>query len=41
MTYLFYNWKFVPFDFLHPLLTPLHPPPVGTTNVFFIGTSSF
>ena len=23
MTYVFYNWKFVPFDYLHPF--HLHP----------------
>ena len=39
-TYLFYNWKFVSFDYLNPILFPpthsltLHPPPpLVTTNL--------
>ena len=32
MTYLFYNWKFVPFDSLHPFHTP-PTIPLATTNL--------
>ena len=37
-TYLSYNWKFVPFDLLHPI--PLNPPPTSGNHKsdFFLET---
>ena len=34
-TYLFYNWKFVPFDGLHPIPPPPTSPLVPTTLISF------
>ena len=34
--YLSYNWKFVPFGYIHPIpLPPLTSPPLVTTNLIF------
>lgn len=32
MDYLFCNWKFAPFDSLHPFHSPSTPPPLATTS---------
>ena len=41
MTYLFYNWQFVPFDHLHPFHPPPTPPPLAIINLFSVSMSSF
>ena len=41
MTYLFYNWKFISFDFLHSFLPNSHHPPLATTSLFSASMSLF
>ena len=38
--YLFYNWKFVPFDHLH-LIPPIPIPALVTTNLIYFSVSMF
>ena len=38
MSYLFYNWKLVAFDYLYPF--PPQTPSLATTNLFPVSLSS-
>lgn len=41
MTYLYYKWKFVPFDPLHPFCSPPPSPLLAIANLFSVFTSYF